>query len=50
MMDIIQSIDSAERGIKRIELDYWSDNENAKSFYKKIGFNTYREFVFRDIE
>ncbi len=41
---------AVERGIKRIELDYWSDNENAKRFYKKIGFNIYREFVFKNIE
>jgi ribosomal protein S18 acetylase RimI-like enzyme len=39
-----------ERDIKRIELDYWSSNESAKKFYEKIGFNTYREFVYRDLE
>jgi diamine N-acetyltransferase len=39
-----------ERDIKRIELDYWSSNENAKKFYEKIGFNTYREFVYKDLE
>lgn len=41
---------ASERKINRIELDYWSDNENAKKFYEKIGFNTYREFVFKDLE
>jgi ribosomal protein S18 acetylase RimI-like enzyme len=39
-----------ERNINRIELDYWSNNKNAKKFYQKNGFNTYREFVFKDLE
>lgn len=39
-----------ERNIKRIELDYWSDNENAKSFYEKMGFTPYREFVFKELD
>lgn len=35
--------------IKKIELDYWSDNENAKNFYMKNGYKNYREFVFKDL-
>lgn len=36
-------------GIQKIELDYWVDNEVAKSFYKKNGFKGYREFIFKDL-
>lgn len=36
-------------GIKKIELDYWFDNEIAKNFYKKNDFVKYREFVYKDI-
>lgn len=32
-------------GIDRIELDAWSFNQKALSFYKKHGFNTYREYL-----
>ncbi len=38
-----------EKGIHKIELDYWANNENAKHFYKKNGFTLYREFVYKDI-
>jgi len=34
---------SEEKGISRIELSVWSNNINAKSFYKKMGFDTYLE-------
>jgi diamine N-acetyltransferase len=33
--------------IDLVELDYWFENENAKRFYKKHGFVTYREFVYK---
>ncbi|WP_186579266.1 GNAT family N-acetyltransferase [Aquibacillus kalidii] len=36
-------------GIFKIELDYWADNEIAKSFYKKQGFKKVREFVYKDL-
>jgi ribosomal protein S18 acetylase RimI-like enzyme len=35
--------------IDMIELDYWCDNDIAKSFYKKQGFTKYREFVYKEI-
>ena len=36
-------------GMNKIELDYWFNNEVAKSFYKKNHFVTYREFVYKDM-
>lgn len=36
-------------GIKRIELEYWSDNSIAKEFYEKQGFKPQREFVYKNI-
>ncbi|MEK5520565.1 GNAT family N-acetyltransferase [Heyndrickxia sporothermodurans] len=48
LMDEICNIARAN-GINKIELDYWCDNEIAKSFYKKNGFVKYREFVYKDI-
>lgn len=35
--------------IKKIQLDYWVDNNIAKNFYKKIGFKKYREFVYKEL-
>lgn len=35
--------------VKRVELDYWIQNEQASSFYKKLGFEKYREFVYKEI-
>ncbi|WP_157272599.1 GNAT family N-acetyltransferase [Paenibacillus daejeonensis] len=40
---------AVERGIQRIELDYWSMNEDAKQFYSKLGFEVYREFAFKHL-
>ncbi|RLQ96156.1 GNAT family N-acetyltransferase [Falsibacillus albus] len=48
LMDEITNIAKAN-GINRIELDYWFNNEIAKSFYKKRDFVKYREFVYKDI-
>lgn len=36
-------------GINKIELDYWSDNEIANSFYTRNDFVRYREFVYKKI-
>ncbi|MEC0305852.1 GNAT family N-acetyltransferase [Paenibacillus lautus] len=33
--------------VKKIELDYWANNEVAKSFYE--GFKRYREFLYKDL-
>ncbi|MCR8630494.1 GNAT family N-acetyltransferase [Paenibacillus radicis (ex Xue et al. 2023)] len=35
--------------IGKIELDYWHNNGAAKDFYRKHGYKTYREFVFKDL-
>ncbi|MDQ0218779.1 GNAT family N-acetyltransferase [Peribacillus cavernae] len=35
--------------IDLIELDYWSNNNVAKDFYKKLGFKIYREFVYKEV-
>jgi diamine N-acetyltransferase len=35
--------------IKKIELDFWVNNDIAKDFYIKNGFKKYREFVFKEI-
>ena len=34
-----------EKNINRIELDAWNFNEKALNFYKKLGFETYREYL-----
>jgi ribosomal protein S18 acetylase RimI-like enzyme len=33
---------SQEKGVKRIQLDVWADNEQAKAFYAKLGFEQTR--------
>ena len=38
-----------ENGIKRIELSVWSDNQNAKSFFSKSGFDIYLENMKMDL-
>lgn len=35
--------------VKKIELDYWANNEVAKSFYETRGFKRYREFLYKDL-
>ncbi|KZZ83868.1 GNAT family N-acetyltransferase [Bacillus sp. SJS] len=37
------------KGITKVELDYWFDNEAAKIFYRKNNFVKYREFVYMDL-
>lgn len=37
------------RNIHKVELDYWSKNVLAQSFYEKQGFTPYVEHVFKDI-
>ena len=48
LMDRITDL-AKESGIYKIELDYWFNNEVAKTFYKKNNFVKYREFVYKDI-
>ena len=38
-----------EIGIERIELNMWEFNEEARSFYEKSGFKTYRRYLERCI-
>ncbi|WP_047985643.1 GNAT family N-acetyltransferase [Ornithinibacillus californiensis] len=38
-----------EHEIHQIELDYWSNNEEAKNFYKKNDYDIHREFVFKRV-
>ncbi|OOC62567.1 hypothetical protein BBD40_12275 [Paenibacillus ihbetae] len=38
-----------EQGIRKIELDYWVNNETAGRFYHKQGFKKYREFLYKDL-
>ncbi|GGA86584.1 N-acetyltransferase [Ornithinibacillus halotolerans] len=38
-----------ERGINRIELDYWSENEVASSLYEKNGYEISRLFVSKQL-
>ena len=37
------------RDIHKIELDYWTKNSMAKSFYEKLGFSPYVEHAYKDI-
>lgn len=48
LMEEIETL-ATQKEIHRIELDYWSNNEIAKSFYKKNKFTIYREHVYRDL-
>lgn len=36
-------------GLRRIELDHWSNNTAAAKFFRKNGFNIYREMLKKDI-
>ena len=38
-----------EIGIESIELNMWEYNEEARSFYEKSGFKTYRRYLERCI-
>ncbi|PEJ57906.1 MULTISPECIES: GNAT family N-acetyltransferase [unclassified Bacillus (in: firmicutes)] len=38
-----------DHNLSRIELDYWIDNKNARSFYEKLGFVKFREHVYMDV-
>jgi ribosomal protein S18 acetylase RimI-like enzyme len=35
--------------IRKIELDYWYNNDIAKDFYHKNGYTKYREFVYKEV-
>ncbi|MGG2060041.1 GNAT family N-acetyltransferase [Priestia megaterium] len=48
LMKEIYSI-AREKEITTIELDYWSDNTIAESFYEKEGFVTYRKMAYKEL-
>ena len=37
--------DAKNRGIHRIELDYWAFNEDAEKFYEAAGFKVFRKYT-----
>lgn len=48
LMDEIENI-ATDNEISKIELDYWSNNFVAENFYKKNGFDVYREHVYKNL-
>ncbi|MBX9999388.1 MULTISPECIES: GNAT family N-acetyltransferase [Priestia] len=48
LMKEIYSI-AREKEITTIELDYWSDNTIAESFYEKEGFVAYRKMAYKEL-
>ncbi|WP_458125899.1 N-acetyltransferase family protein [Paenibacillus sp. Z3-2] len=48
LMDKVEEIAGLNH-IKKIELDYWSRNDQAKGFYEKNGYTQYRELVYKDL-
>ncbi|WP_010096571.1 GNAT family N-acetyltransferase [Ornithinibacillus scapharcae] len=48
LMDEITTI-ARNKGLHKIELDHWSDNEIAKAFYKNLGYSPIREYLYKDI-
>ncbi|TLS52214.1 GNAT family N-acetyltransferase [Paenibacillus antri] len=49
LMNKIEDI-ARERGIQKIQLDYWSNNVMAREFYEKKGYSVYREFIYKNLE
>lgn len=48
LMDEITTI-ARDRGLHKIELDHWTDNEVAKEFYKKLDYTPIREYLYKDL-
>ncbi|MFP7737917.1 GNAT family N-acetyltransferase [Priestia aryabhattai] len=48
LMKEIYSI-ARKKDIHTIELDYWSDNTIAESFYEKEGFVAYRKMAYKEL-
>ena len=40
--DVIVAVN---KGIHRIELDYWAFNEGAEKFYEAVGFKVFRKYT-----
>ena len=40
---------AVEKSIKRIGLDYWAMNENAKQIYRNIGFELEKEVAYLNV-
>lgn len=49
LVDAVRSR-AREQGYSRIELDMWEFNENARAFYERIGFQTYRRYMELDVD
>ncbi|XID94838.1 GNAT family N-acetyltransferase [Paenibacillaceae bacterium WGS1546] len=49
LMNRIETM-AGEKGIRTIELDYWTDNDIAKQFYARRGYRVNREFVYKDLQ
>lgn len=47
-MDEITTI-ARNRGLHKIELDHWSDNEVAKEFYRRMGYTPIQEYLFKNL-
>ncbi|MFD1636355.1 GNAT family N-acetyltransferase [Evansella tamaricis] len=48
LMNAIYEI-ARKNGRTKVELDYWVGNGAAEKFYEKEGFQSYREYVFKDL-
>lgn len=45
LMEQVKTL-ARERGIHRVELDFWFKNENAGQFFRSRGFQTYNERMY----
>ncbi|MGR3764366.1 GNAT family N-acetyltransferase [Rossellomorea sp. NS-SX7] len=41
---------AADHHLSRVELDYWHNNNMARSFYEKQGFTVFREYVYKEVD
>ena len=41
--------EAKKKGFSRMELDVWEFNEDARKFYKAVGFQTYRRYMELDV-
>ncbi|MFD1020898.1 GNAT family N-acetyltransferase [Thalassobacillus hwangdonensis] len=48
LMDKIETL-AEERGLTRVELDYWAENVDAAAFYEKRGFLQNKVFVHKEV-
>lgn len=41
--------EAKKKGFSKMELDVWEFNEDARKFYKAVGFQTYRRYMELDV-